>query len=624
MRPLSSPSVPGAKLICALLLLCAFALLCADLYQDDVQRRIDLQKQTENISGRLADQLNTELRETDLVLDYLNESPLTRRLVSGESIEMDQQQQLSDHLHSQLLRLPFIGQVLIADSDCTVVFSSQNQTGQSLRQSDVCQWLLHPSLRPESRFTEAASRNEAKGILHAVKLLNGQHQPMGMLIGLIPAPSVQAAISGFAVGAGSEILLQDRKHSLIGSFPAISMNGEISKLDDLARALLRIEGQQQSFYGNSVLNGMPHLYSTRTLEEYPLKITVGVSTEALNRTLIFQSVVYLLAWILLAALALLATRGHLRSLRQDQLLLENAQQLHETHEQIQTILTTVPVAIVLVDHEDQNIVYANGLANTMLDLGTRFDSLPDIDGSMRIQHFTISPLSDWLRAGRTMENQEIEIERANRTREWVRVTMRPIQYKGKVTSLIALQDRHDIKEQEHLVAQLRSQLDTLTRTDTLTQLYNRTFAEQELVNEVSRCQRYGHSLSLACFDIDHFRQFNERYGRQAGDNVLIAVANELVDSTRTTDVCARISGEEFMVIFTNTPLKYAYKVMDRIHSKIASTIFPFAEDNVTFSGGVTSWRLGDTAEDLEKRAETMMQQAKENGRNRLLTDEDLV
>jgi diguanylate cyclase (GGDEF)-like protein len=127
-------------------------------------------------------------------------------------------------------------------------------------------------------------------------------------------------------------------------------------------------------------------------------------------------------------------------------------------------------------------------------------------------------------------------------------------------------------------------------TDPLTRLCNRRHADQVLREELQRCERYSQPMSVAVFDIDHFKQFNDSFGHQAGDNVLLAVANALIDCTRSMDVCARIGGEEFLVIFPCTRLRDAEKVMARVQQVLASTIFP---SPMTRSPSVAALPTGD-------------------------------
>ena len=129
------------------------------------------------------------------------------------------------------------------------------------------------------------------------------------------------------------------------------------------------------------------------------------------------------------------------------------------------------------------------------------------------------------------------------------VSLRPLGERSPPSTLVALYDISSRKQLEQQLQESNQQLSEMAATDPLTHLYNRRYADMMLKDEISRCERYGQSMTIAVFDIDHFKQFNDRHGHQAGDNVLVAVANALTDTTRNTDICARVGGEEFLVIF---------------------------------------------------------------------------
>lgn len=618
MPPLRTPSTFGVKAACALFLACSLALVCWTLFAEKTERNQDAQQQISAASDLLAAQLDAGLRETDLALDHLGDNPLIAQLRLGVALSPEQEKKLYQQVLTSIQRIPLLSQIQIVNNACIVVFNSQGHTGISLQQTDICHWMHTQALRTDGRYTAAGD----SGILQAVKLHDERQQTAGMLIATLPAQTILGAAAGLGIGGNGEILVQDHHAHLAAHWPALPPAAAGLTLASLERTLIRLEDKQQIFASRSPLDNVERLYSNRPLEDYPLRVMVGRATDEDAQTFRIHAAGYMLAWTLMALMTLTATRTHLSNQDKTIRLQQGAQQLRQNEEQTKLILESVPAAIMLVNHNDLHIQYANSHARTMLDLGDADDVLPSLDGVRPTLRFSIKPLANWLRTGEIFERREIEIERENQTRLWVEASMTILRAPGQTASLIVLQDLGRRKALEMALEDQTRQLDTLSRNDPLTQLVNRRTAELALSNEISRCGRYGHPMSVACFDIDHFRLFNDRYGRQAGDNVLIAVANELRDSTRTTDICARIGGEEFMVIFTNTALPYAYKVMDRIRAKIAQTIFPFAEASVTFSGGVTSWRLGDTTDDIEQRAESLILRAKEAGRNLLLSDEE--
>ena len=127
-----------------------------------------------------------------------------------------------------------------------------------------------------------------------------------------------------------------------------------------------------------------------------------------------------------------------------------------------------------------------------------------------------------------------------------------------------------------------AELVNLSITDPLTGLLNRRKFEEVLENEVARARRYG-PLSLLMIDLNLFKQVNDRYGHQAGDEVLKAVARLLKSCCRETDTCARLGGDEFAVILPHTDSAAAEVVRNRILKQTARTTVPIGDQDLPLS-----------------------------------------
>ncbi len=152
-------------------------------------------------------------------------------------------------------------------------------------------------------------------------------------------------------------------------------------------------------------------------------------------------------------------------------------------------------------------------------------------------------------------------------------------------------------------------------TDSLTGLRNRRAFQESLMSLVQMAERYGQPLSLIMLDIDYFKQFNDRFGHPAGDELLRQVASLLRQSARASDVVARYGGEEFALLLPNTDLQEAIRVAERLRQQIAAIQTPSAR--VTASFGVASYRHGSTPATLLYEADTALYEAKRRGRNRV-------
>ncbi|HYW76382.1 MAG TPA: sensor domain-containing diguanylate cyclase [Gammaproteobacteria bacterium] len=168
--------------------------------------------------------------------------------------------------------------------------------------------------------------------------------------------------------------------------------------------------------------------------------------------------------------------------------------------------------------------------------------------------------------------------------------------------------------------ELLNQLERENRRDTLTTIANRRHLDEFLPREMERARRYGHPLTIAMLDIDHFKAVNDNLGHAMGDRVLYTLANILVRELRTTDFAARYGGEEFIIVFPETVVKDAISACDKLRTLIALHPWPrLAENlNVTVSFGVASMAHPDqTTAQLLAGADRALYQAKSSGRNRV-------
>jgi len=155
--------------------------------------------------------------------------------------------------------------------------------------------------------------------------------------------------------------------------------------------------------------------------------------------------------------------------------------------------------------------------------------------------------------------------------------------------------------------------------DPLTGLFNRRHLDAELVREVTRADRFGHVLSIAMVDIDHFKVINDRFSHQVGDLVLRAMADHFTAGLRTTDVVARFGGEEFVFIFPETSLSGAVTLVEQIRQTIERADWSTVHAGlaVTVSAGIVSSRFDHSAPHLLTCADAMLYLAKERGRNQV-------
>lgn len=172
--------------------------------------------------------------------------------------------------------------------------------------------------------------------------------------------------------------------------------------------------------------------------------------------------------------------------------------------------------------------------------------------------------------------------------------------------------------QYHSIAE---EMKTLSITDSLTGLFNRRYFDNRLFEEIQRAIRYETFFSLAIFDIDDFKLFNDTEGHLAGDEILKALADISRDSIRSIDILSRIGGEEFAIIMPQTDTEEAYLVAERLRRNIKELIpmswKKFPRRNITVSIGIASYpKDGKDARELIKAADRSLYRAKVQGKDR--------
>jgi diguanylate cyclase (GGDEF)-like protein len=171
-------------------------------------------------------------------------------------------------------------------------------------------------------------------------------------------------------------------------------------------------------------------------------------------------------------------------------------------------------------------------------------------------------------------------------------------------------------------ARLRENLRTQASRDALTGLVNRRFAEEAFEREISRCRRRHKPIAVFMIDVDHFKQFNDRHGHDAGDAVLKLVGAALARSLRMEDVVCRYGGEEFLALLPEADERAAMESAERARGQVAELMPSFrgiALGAVTVSIGVAIFPAqGDSPAALIQCAGAALDEAKRAGRNRTI------
>ncbi|MGB7594519.1 MAG: diguanylate cyclase [Erysipelotrichaceae bacterium] len=177
----------------------------------------------------------------------------------------------------------------------------------------------------------------------------------------------------------------------------------------------------------------------------------------------------------------------------------------------------------------------------------------------------------------------------------------------------------DLNVKQNSLEEALVEVKKFASVDSLTDILNRGHMEQRINEELARGYRYGFPISLVMFDIDHFKNVNDEFGHDAGDLVLKKMAATVKQSIRETDMLGRWGGEEFMILLPYTTEAIADKVAKKL-----CRILEFTDHGeygrITASFGVAQWDGIESFERLYKRLDKALYTAKEQGRNRVVTD----
>ena len=172
-------------------------------------------------------------------------------------------------------------------------------------------------------------------------------------------------------------------------------------------------------------------------------------------------------------------------------------------------------------------------------------------------------------------------------------------------------------------------LSTIALSDSLTQLNNRRALEWDLPRQIQKARENSHPLSLIILDVDYFKKVNDNYGHLVGDRLLKLLSERIRTKLRFQDTAFRYGGEEFVIILSETTAEEARVVAQRLNSVVKDSLFEIDSTlsiDVTISLGSTCLLSSDDNEGLNllHRADTLLLQAKSEGRNRVISSENVA
>ncbi|UJX40320.1 diguanylate cyclase [Desulfovibrio sp. JY] len=192
---------------------------------------------------------------------------------------------------------------------------------------------------------------------------------------------------------------------------------------------------------------------------------------------------------------------------------------------------------------------------------------------------------------------------------------------------VLVSDVTELKETQFELQQRVKELHILATTDSLTGLSNRRYFIQKVMEEITRAKRYAAPLVFLMVDIDHFKSINDTYGHDVGDAVLRSMGEVLQKTMRETDHIGRLGGEEFGILLIETSRSEASNIAERLRKSLENSCAETHSGQICFtvSIGLAFFQKDkdDPLEDMLRRADNALYQAKNNGRNQVCCDEDM-
>ena len=241
----------------------------------------------------------------------------------------------------------------------------------------------------------------------------------------------------------------------------------------------------------------------------------------------------------------------------------------------------------------------------------------------------------WVFENRETRIIEVRVPRTDGDRYYITTAKPVLNTEGEVASVICISKEITVRKRmeeelrnanEQLSRQL-AEIESLHETlkeqairDPLTGLYNLRFLTESMKREIAQAIRESTSLSVVLMDIDHFKDFNDKYGHKAGDEVLMALGKMLGTQTRAGDIACRYGGEEFMVIMPSASPEEAMKRAEQWRTSFESTQIANKEMllSATLSAGIATFPdHGSSDDEIWRAADNALYSAKTAGRNRV-------
>lgn len=518
---------------------------------------------------------------------------------------------------------PELGGVFVWDAQGNGLYDSVSSSPISERRS-IETWAGFQTLKNNPAATTAFFE-PIRGVVSGRQTLaiyfplrDGRGRLKGVITATLNLQHLEKVLESLRLDPGSIVFVRrSDDHQLVIRYPVLA--GELGRAvqNPIQARIDAGEGDGRERFQAST-EGEYRLYGFRKLQQYPFYVVVGLSrTHALGSW--YRDATYLGVGIVIMMLALGVVLILMRRVESQK---DTARkEASKAHQLLNEAVKSISAGFTIYDENDRLVICNEAYlemyqaSRDLIVPGKTFEEIVR-QGAERGQYVdAIGRIDEWVRT-RVKRHQEADgqqVEQRLIDGRWL------LAIEHRTPSGFIVGNRIDITERKRLEAELRE----LATTDSLTGLPNRRHFLSRLDEELERVRRM--TTQQACvlmLDLDHFKHINDTHGHSVGDKVLQLFAGIMREQLRMSDTGGRLGGEEFAIVLPGTTLQSARGFAERLCQKLAELPILVGDQTiyVTVSIGITTIKPTDTSSDaVLLRADDALYQAKEKGRNRVIT-----
>lgn len=590
-------------------------LAAMELSQSYDEARNAARSASKGFSLLLKEQLDGAFREVDLVLRDVAGKALPDWMSHPDQLSPAERRAAHWLLHEKLSTLPQASSLMLMSQDGNWVITPDKLLAATPEQRTLLRD-LHDNPGLDMVFSPPVKLSQVHdaGFFVARRIRDDNNVLVGVVMAFIGPEYFNQIARQLDAGDDSELMLLDNDLHRVAIYP--EQAEVIGKLVPRNRIIDDWINGRSMAYAVMGLSADEQLrgYFFRRMETFPFLVMVGVSERAYFSDWQRKAAAYVAADVLFMLFGLAMMWRGWREANLQAELAAGTERLREQDGYFLRVLEAFSRPMLIVRKRDNRILASNLATAQLCQVAT--DDLIDTELQqlfLRPEH--MAEIDAMLNNNKLVTDYELKFHAADGGAFWVGISGSMIEYQNEPAYLFSLQD----------ISERKAALEKLWRKatlDPLTNIPNRGYFMERADQELSRAKRYHHSLGLLMLDLDHFKAVNDRYGHDAGDQVLVAFTARLKLELRETDLFGRIGGEEFAILLPEEDEQRVREVAERLRISLVHT--PVLLKNgealsITVSIGCAFLRPETlNIEALLKEADVALYAAKGAGRNRVM------